>query len=109
MRLAAGSPAARQVNMAAVYRLATIDDAAVLFDLRRRSILELAVRGLPAGEAEAWVAKHTLARMERKMRDFEIWIAELGDAVAGWGAIGDDYLEGLYIAPEFAGRGVGGA
>ena len=27
--------------------------------------------------------------------------------VAGWGAIGGDYLEGLYTAPEFAGRGVG--
>jgi putative acetyltransferase len=27
--------------------------------------------------------------------------------VAGWGAIRGDCLEGLYAAPEFAGRGVG--
>jgi putative acetyltransferase len=93
--------------MAAVHRLATPDDAAALFDLRRRSILELAARGLPSGEAEAWVAKHTLARMERKLRDFEIWVAELDHAIAGWGAIGGGYLEGLYTAPEFAGLGVG--
>jgi GNAT superfamily N-acetyltransferase len=44
--------------------------------------------------------------MERKLREFEVWIAELGGSVAGWGAIGGDYLEGLYTAPEFAGRGV---
>ena|SRR5436190_8148318 len=95
--------------MAPVHRLATTDDAAALFDLRRRSILELAAPGLPAGEAEAWAEKHTLARMERKLREFEIWVAELGGALAGWGAIGDDYLEGLYTAPEFAGHGVGGS
>jgi putative acetyltransferase len=92
--------------MAAVHRLATLSDTAELFDLRRRSILELAARELPPGEAEAWVAKHTLARMERKLREFEIWIAELGGGLAGWGAIGGNYLEGLYTAPEFAGRGV---
>lgn len=92
--------------MAAVHRLATLDDAAALFDLRRRSILELAARRLPSGEAEAWVARHTLARMERKLREFEIWVAEFGGSLAGWGAIGGDYLEGLYTAPEFAGRGV---
>jgi GNAT superfamily N-acetyltransferase len=95
--------------MAAAYRLATIDDAAVLFDLRRRSILELAARGQPAGAAEAWVARHTPARMERKLHEFEVWVAELGGGVAGWGAIGGDYLEGLYTAPEFAGRGVASA
>lgn len=92
--------------MATTYRLATFDDAAALFDLRRRSILELAAGGLPAGDAEAWVAKHTLARMEQKLREYEIWVAELGSALAGWGAIGGDYLEGLYTAPEFAGQGV---
>jgi putative acetyltransferase len=92
--------------VAALHRLATLDDAAALFDLRRRSILGLAARGLPSGEAEAWVAKHTLARMERKLREFEIWVAEFDRGIAGWGAIGGDYLEGLYTAPEFAGRGV---
>jgi putative acetyltransferase len=92
--------------MAQLHRPATFDDAAALFDLRRRSILELAARGLPAGEAETWAAKVTLAGMERKLRDLKIWVTDLDGVVAGWGAIHGDTLEGLYTAPEFAGRGV---
>ena len=92
--------------MAQLHRPATLDDAAALFELRRRSILELAARGLPSGEAEAWAAKLTLAGMEGKLREFEIWVAELDGVVAAWGAIRDETLEGLYTAPGFAGRGV---
>ena len=62
---------------------------------------------MPIEEATAWASRLTLAGMERKLRELEIWVAELDGAVAGWGAIRVDYLEGLYIAPEFAGRGVG--
>jgi GNAT superfamily N-acetyltransferase len=89
-----------------VHRPATLDDAAALFDLRRRSILELASKGLPAGEAEIWAAKLALAGMERKLRELEVWVAELDGIPACWGAIRGDTLEGLYTAPEFAGRGV---
>jgi putative acetyltransferase len=96
-----------QVNMVALHRPATLGDAAALLDLRRRSILELAVRGLPAGEAETWAAKLTLAGMERKLRELEVWVAELDGVMAGWGAIRGDTLEGLYTNPEFAGRSVG--
>jgi len=92
--------------MTVAHRPATLDDAPALFDLRRRSILELAIGGLPAGEAEAWAAKLVLAGMEAKLRELEIWVAELDGVVAGWGAIRGDYLEGLYTAPEFAGRGM---
>jgi putative acetyltransferase len=93
--------------MTVVHRAATADDAATLFDLRHRSILELAVRGLPAGEAESWAAKLDLAGMERKLRELEIWVAELDGVVTAWGAIRGDILEGLYTAPEFAGCGMG--
>jgi putative acetyltransferase len=62
---------------------------------------------MSVGEAEAWATKLTLRGMERKLRELEIWVAELDGAVTGWGAIRGDYLEGLYVAPEFAGRGVG--
>jgi putative acetyltransferase len=92
--------------MAAVHRPATLDDAAALFEVRRRSILELASKGLPAGEAEAWAAKLTLAGMEGKLRELDIWVAEVDGVVAAWGAIRGDILEGLYVAPGFAGRGV---
>jgi putative acetyltransferase len=92
--------------MAPIHRPATLDDAAALFGMRRRSILELASRGLPAGEAEIWAAKLALAGMERKLRELEVWVAELDGVLACWGAIRGDTLEGLYTAPEFAGRGM---
>ena len=92
---------------AAIHRLATLDDTAVLFEVRRRSILELAPPKMPVADAEAWARKLAPAGMERKLRDLEIWIAELDGVVAGWGAIHGDFLEGLYTAPEYAGQGVG--
>jgi putative acetyltransferase len=64
---------------------------------------------MSVAEAGIWAAKLTLAGMERKLRELEIWVAELDGVVAGWGAIRGDVLEGLYTAPEFAGRGVGAA
>jgi putative acetyltransferase len=93
--------------MGAVHRLATLNDASRLYRIRRQSILKLAPPSMAAVEAEAWAAKLTLAGMERKLRELEIWVAELDDIVAGWGAIRGGYLEGLYTAPPFAGRGVG--
>jgi len=92
---------------AAVHRLATLEDASRLFEVRRRSILELAPSGMPVADAEAWANQLTPAGMERKLRELEIWIAELDDAMAGWGAMRGDFLEGLYTAPEYAGQGVG--
>ena len=95
--------------MGAVHRLATRDDASRLFEIRRQSILGLASPGMPFEEARIWAAKLALAGMEQKLRELEIWIAELDGVMAGWGAIRGGHLEGLYTAPEFAGRGVGAA
>ena len=93
----------------AVHRRATFEDVPRLFEVRRRSILELAPSGMPVEDAEAWAMKLTPAGMEQKLREFEIWIAELDDVIAGWGAICGDVLEQLYTAPEYAGQGVGAA
>lgn len=93
--------------MAPFYRLAMRKDASCLYDIRRRSILELAPPTMLAAEALAWAAQLTRSGMERKLHELEIWVAERGDIVAGWGAIRSDMLKGLYTAPEFAGQGVG--
>jgi putative acetyltransferase len=93
--------------MGAVYRLATRDDASCLYDIRRRSILELAPPTMPKVEAQAWAMQLALSGMERKLHELEVWVAERGGIVAGWGAIRGDMLEGLYTAPEFAGQGIG--
>ena len=93
--------------MGAVYRLAKPKDASGLYDIRRRSILELAPPTMPRADAQAWASQLTLAGMERKLRKLEVWVAELDGVIVGWGAIRGDRLEGLYAAPEFAGQGIG--
>ena len=93
--------------MGAVYRPAMRKDASRLHDIRRRSIVELASPAMPKAEAMAWASQLTLPGMERKLRELEVWVAELDGVIAGWGAIRADRLEGLYTAPEFAGQGVG--
>ena len=93
--------------MGAVYRRAMRTDAERLYDLRRRSILEVAPPTMPVAEAQAWAVQLTLSGMEQKLRELEVWVAERGGIVAGWGAIRDDHLEGLYTAPELAGQGIG--
>ena len=93
--------------MDAVYRRAMRKDASRLHDIRRRSILELAPPVMPKAAATAWASQLTLSGMERKLRELEVWVAELDGVVVGWGAIHGDRLEGLYAAPEFAGQGVG--
>jgi GNAT superfamily N-acetyltransferase len=103
MAIAAGSHAA----IGAIHRLATFDDAVRLFEIRRQSIRELACAGMTVEQVDAWAARLSLAGMELKLRELEIWVAEFDGTVVGWGAIRGDCLEGLYISPEFAGRGVG--
>jgi len=90
-----------------VHRRATLRDASALFELRRKSILGLAPRGMPAEEAEAWATHLDIAGMQRKLSDLEIWVAELDGKAIGWGAICEHLLEGLYTAPEASGQGVG--
>ncbi len=90
--------------MGAVYRLAMRKDASRLYDIRRRSILELAPPTMPAAEAQAWAAQLTLSGMERKLRELEIWVAELDGIVAGWGAIRGDMLEGCIRRQNLPGR-----
>jgi putative acetyltransferase len=90
-----------------MHRSATLADATQLFELRRKSIIALAPKGMSVPQAETWAANLTVAGMERKIREMEIWVAELNGRIVGWGAIRGDRLEGLYTDPEFAGRGIG--
>ncbi len=93
--------------MKAAHRLATLGDADRLFELRRQSIIALAPKGMSVAEAETWAATLTIAGMERKIRELEIWVAEVNDKVVGWGAIRGDRLEGLYMDPQSVGQGIG--
>jgi GNAT superfamily N-acetyltransferase len=95
------------IDMKTIFRSATLWDAKRLFELRRESIIALAPQGMSVTQAEAWASNLEVAGMEQKIRVLEVWIAELNDTVAGWGAIHSDHLEGLYTDPEFVGHGIG--
>jgi putative acetyltransferase len=97
-----------QTMKCAVYRPALFEDASRLHEVRRRSILELAPAAMPENKAQAWSSQLTPARMKQKLRELEVWVAVLDGAVVGWGAIRGDMVDSLYVAPEFAGQGVGG-
>ena len=93
--------------MAATHRRAEPGDARRLFDVRRESILTLAPKGMTAALVADWAGDLTLAGMEQRVRDLEVWVAEVDGTIAGWGAIYGSRLDGLYIAPEFSGQGIG--
>jgi putative acetyltransferase len=93
--------------MKTAHRPATLSDAKRLFEIRRNAIVALAPKGMSAAQVEIWATNLTVAGMEKKIRDLEIWIVQLNGAIVAWGAIRDDRLEGLYTAPEFAGGGIG--
>lgn len=78
--------------MQTLHRAATPADADRLLDLRRRSILALAPKGMSVADAQSWAATLTVAGMERKLLELEIWIAEVGDRVVQCGAIRDARL-----------------
>jgi putative acetyltransferase len=95
------------MTMRAVYRPALCGQTGRLHDIRRRSILERASPEMSVAETQAWAERLSLAGMARKLRELEVWVAECEGVVAGWGAIRGDCLEGLYVAAELSGQGVG--
>jgi len=94
-------------TMKTVHRRATLNDTNRLFDLRRQSIIKLAAKGMSIEEAARWAEELTVAGMERKICDLEIWVAEVSEKVVSWGAIRGDQLEGLYTDPQFDSQGIG--
>lgn len=56
----------------------------------------------PADEVRAWVAGWDLGVRE-------VWLAEAAGRVVGYLVLEGDWLDSLYVAPEAAGQGVGGA
>lgn len=91
----------------ATHRKASPRDARRLLELRRESIIALAPDSMAASDAETWALNLTLEGMRKKLRELEIWVTEIEGEIAGWGAIRESRLEGLYTDPAFACRGIG--
>jgi len=62
---------------------------------------------MSVAQAETWAANMTIERMEQRIRETELWIAEVNETIVGWVAVRGDYVDGLYVDPAFAGQGIG--
>jgi chorismate mutase/GNAT superfamily N-acetyltransferase len=48
-----------------------------------------------------------LAWLTARLRDSEVWVAEVDGVVAGYARMTETWLDDLYVAPPYAGQGVG--
>ena len=87
-------------------RKATLIDVPRLWQLRRDSIIELAPEGMAIAQAEAWAGTLTVTGMEQRFLETEIWVGEIDGIIAGWIAMREDYIDGLYTDPRCARQSV---
>jgi ribosomal protein S18 acetylase RimI-like enzyme len=84
-------------------RRATDADAAAVADVWIRSFsaaLPAVRRAHTDDEVRGWVRGHVVP-------DLETWVADAGGEVVGFLALAPGWIEQLYLAPEWRGRGVG--
>jgi putative acetyltransferase len=63
---------------------------------------------MPIEVARKWAEKGSATSMLQRLQETEVWIAEVQGRIVGWvGVRGGDYLDALYVDPEYARRGVG--
>jgi hypothetical protein len=87
-------------------RKATLIDVPRLWQLRRDSIIELAPEGMAIAQAEAWAATLTVTGMKQRFLETEIWVGESDGIIAGWIAMREDYIDGLYTDPRKGSSGL---
>jgi putative acetyltransferase len=97
---------------AIIIRAATPADAAAILRVHRQSILGLGIGTYSRAEAESWAAGLTAERYVQAMNGggetFIVAVAA-GSDLAGFCSFKDDSVIGLYVAPEWARRGIGSA
>ncbi|HEY0736744.1 MAG TPA: GNAT family N-acetyltransferase [Herpetosiphonaceae bacterium] len=89
-------------------RRAAAGDEEALAHIRRSAILALAVPVLSPEEAEQWAGSAAADRIARAIREHEVWVA-VAESAVGWVEVDGDRVAALYVAPAWAGRGVGSA
>lgn len=62
---------------------------------------------MPPGVHTDDAVRHWLS--DRLQSNDEVWLAEVGGAAAGYARFTETWLDDLYVAPTYAGRGVGSA
>jgi GNAT superfamily N-acetyltransferase len=77
-------------------------DIANIMTVARESAMPYLVRLYTAEEVRAWVSD-TLLKQD------EVWVARSGSAIVGFAAIAIEFLDHLYVLPEYQGKGAGSA
>lgn len=90
-------------------RAATSADASELFEIRRAAILAFAAPAMRAELAVAWAEAHPPAWMHVLIRERDVRVFEDAGTISGWLSSTDCHIDGLYVSPPHAGRGVGSA
>jgi putative acetyltransferase len=97
---------------AIIVRAATPADATAILRVHRESILNLGLETYSHAEVESWAAGLVPERYVEAMTDggetFFVAVAPDGE-IAGFCAFKGDEVKGLYVAPQWARRGVGSA
>lgn len=94
------------VDESVLLRPATGDDLPALAELYLR-VRAAAVPAMPPGvhsddEVRAWVGGWDVSA-------WDVWVAESDGVPRGYAVVAADWLHSLYVAPEAAGQGIGGA
>ncbi len=58
-------------------------------------------------QAATWANVMTPSRMKKKFAELDVWLAEEDGQLVGWVGVAGDRVDGMYVEPAFARRGVG--
>ena len=78
-------------------------------DIAAVAAVQIASRGRAAMPPGLHPEHEVLAWLTARLQDSEIWVAEADGAVVGYARMTAMWLDDLYIAPPYAGQGVGSA
>jgi putative acetyltransferase len=92
-------------------RRARPDDAGAICDLHRASVLGICDGRTPAGTLIILAESASPERIRTAMREagVTVFLAETGGRAAGFSAVMDDAVSGVYVHPDYAGLGIGSA
>ena len=88
-------------------RRAVATDAQALASVRRAAILVLAADVLGEQEARRWADRSAPDRVSTAIAEQDVWLNERTGVIAGWVQFHSDYVGGIYVHPNHAGRGLG--
>jgi GNAT superfamily N-acetyltransferase len=89
------------------FRRAVAVDASRLYDLRRSSILAVSPEDMPADLLKRWADSRTAEWTAEIVNSRDVWVCELDGRTVGWVSATNDLVDGLYVDPCSARRGVG--